>query len=248
MKAINAIFKSTQSSTGKSCKDCKPFRSISEMAEVLRTLSPPKPQNSRDVYEFDAQTDDSARPTPFHSQRNRRKSTAQDASGDDNSARNKNKVFLGMFPEHAVEVTVTSDDILKASLTPRSQTPVQDRSLQGNEDLFNNLLQSLSRRPASSPKPTPPKKRNPSGRKRTVPSKLVTSLLPSATAAAKRSKYKNPLMQRLEEKKSTTASTEQIVEAPTFQLTEAEFTVSIDLIIRTMPLPGSTACPKSTLS
>lgn len=103
------------------------------LQDLLREL--PK-KKSTDVYEFDAQTDDSSRVSaPFYSKSKQDKTRAQGSKASEN----ENKVYLKGFPEHVVEVTLSRDEILKACLTPLSQAPVQHSSIKRKEPPVNKV-------------------------------------------------------------------------------------------------------------
>lgn len=225
--AINAT-EETKNKLCKTCAKCTVIAKIHDRHEVSRAR---QQQNSTDVYEFDAQTDDSSRVTPFHSQSKRRKARAQGSSVDTNSEEEQNKVYLEMFPEHVVEVTLSRNEILKACLMPRSQAPAQEYSLEENEDDFNQLLQQLSTAPKT--KPAQKKKKKPTPRRAASPKPSTSRGSASERLAARRSKFQSPLIQITQEERKKSMkppTTSQMVEAPTFHLTEEEFNVSIDLI------------------
>lgn len=108
--------------------------------------------------------------------------------------------------------------------------------LDGNEELFNKLLQQLSTAPniisAQRHKKKKPKRLS---AKSPMPSTSRGSAPKTASErlAALRSNYISPLIQMTQEEKRKSVkppTSSHMVEAPTFYLTEAELNVSIDLI------------------
>ncbi|XP_026331932.1 protein Jumonji isoform X3 [Hyposmocoma kahamanoa] len=200
--AINAT-EETKNKLCKTCAKCTVIAKIHDRHEVSRAR---QQQNSTDVYEFDAQTDDSSRVTPFHSQSKRRKARAQGSSVDTNSEEEQNKA------------------------------PAQEHSLEENEDDFNQLLQQLSTAPKT--KPAQKKKKKPTPRRAASPKPSTSRGSASERLAARRSKFQSPLIQITQEEKKKSMkqpTTSQMVEAPTFHLTEEEFNDPIVFFTKILP-------------
>lgn len=192
IKNVSDVINATEETKIKLCKSCVKCTVIKQIYDTLKQQQQQlqlqqqqlQQQNSADVYEFDAQTDE--RVAPF-SQCKRR---------------NKNE---------------------------------QGR-LDGNEELFNKLLHQLS---------TAPSIISAQKKKKNKPKRLrAKSLMPSTSRGsapktaferltARRSNYMSPLTQMTQEEKRKSAkppTSSNMVEAPTFYLTEDELNVSIDII------------------